>query len=137
VCPLLQNADDGVDVPRLRLVQRLLEIALQRKTSEEVMQALLPETAAPLRAEHIGIWEATPTWQLRWQYARPGTRINLEITPRTLLNEILDHQAGGSQAPSGLVPTCSAPVSATSIGPIACCWRCGLAKHSAAPIWNA
>ena len=59
-CPLLQNADDGVDVPRLRLVQRLLEIALQRKTSEEVMQALLPETAAPLRAEHIGIWEATP-----------------------------------------------------------------------------
>jgi transcriptional regulator with GAF, ATPase, and Fis domain len=103
-CPLLQNADDGVDVPRLRLVQRLLEIAMLRQTSEEVTQALLPEVAAQLRAEHIGIWEATPTWQLRWQHARPGTRINLEIIPRPVLNDILDHQAGGSQAPSGLVP---------------------------------
>jgi transcriptional regulator with GAF, ATPase, and Fis domain len=103
-CPLLQNADDGVDVPRLRLVQRLLEIAMLRQTSAEVTQTLLSEVAAQLRAEHIGIWEATPTWQLRWHYARPGTRTNLEIIPRPLLNDILDHQAGGSQPPSGLVP---------------------------------
>ena len=103
-CPLLQHADDGVDVVLLRLVQRLLEIAVMRQTSDDVAQTLLAEVAVQLRADHVGIWEATPTWLLRWHHARPGTRINLEAIPRPLLNDILDRQAGVSQTPTGQVP---------------------------------
>jgi transcriptional regulator with GAF, ATPase, and Fis domain len=103
-CPLLQHADDGVDVALLRLVQRLLEIAMMRQSSADVTQALLPEVAAQVRADHVGIWEAMPTWELRWQYARPGTRPNLEAIPRPLLNDVLDRQAGVNQAPAGAVP---------------------------------
>src|SRR5258708_3561690 len=59
-CPLLQHADDGVDVGLLRLVQRLLEIAMLRQTSNDVADTLLAEIAVQLRTDHVGIWEATP-----------------------------------------------------------------------------
>jgi len=40
---------------------------------------------------------------LRWHFARPGSRANLEAIPRPLLNEVLDRQAGVIQAPAGQV----------------------------------
>ena len=103
-CSLLAHADDGVDVVALRLVQRLLEIAMLRQSTDDVAQTLLAEVAAQLRADHVGVWEAMPTWELRWHHARPGSRANLEAIPRNLLNEVLDQQAGFSQPPAGPVP---------------------------------
>lgn len=103
-CPLLAHADDKANVGALRLVQRLLEIALMQQSSGDIAQTLLAEAAAQLRADHVGIWEAMPTWTLRWQYARPGSRTNLDAIPRPLLNEILDRQAGISQPPTIAVP---------------------------------
>jgi Nif-specific regulatory protein len=102
-CPLLQHAGADVDVSLLRLVQRLLEIAMLKQSSDDVAQALLSEIAVQLRADHVGVWEATPTWLMRWHFARPGTRSNLDAIPRPLLNEILDRQAGVCQAASGNV----------------------------------
>jgi Nif-specific regulatory protein len=96
-CSLLQPANDDVDVSALRLVQRLLEIATLKQSSADVAQTLLPEIALQLRADHVGIWEATPAWVVRWQHLRPGARINLDAIPRPLLNDILDRQAGVSQ----------------------------------------
>ncbi len=103
-CTLLQPANDEVEVTLLRVVQRLLEIAMVRHSSDEVAQALLAEVAAQLRADHVGIWDATPTWTLRWHFARPGTRVNLDSIPRPLLHDILDRQAGVRQSPAGPVP---------------------------------
>ena len=103
-CPLLQHADDGADVGRLRLVQRLLEIALMRQSASDAAQTLLPEIAAQLRADYAGVWEATPSWQVRWQFARPGVRTNLDAISRPLLGEILDRQAGVAQQPAGAAP---------------------------------
>src|ERR1043166_7775811 len=100
-CSLLQHSDDGVNVTLLRLVQRLLEITLLRQSSADVAQAVLPEIAVQLRADHVGVWEATPEWVLRWQYARPGSRTNLDAIPRPLLNDILDRQAGVVQPLAG------------------------------------
>src|SRR5204863_376666 len=79
----------------------LLEIAMLRQSSDDVAQTLLAEIAVQLRADHVGVWEATPTWVLRWHYARPGSRVQLEAIPRNSLNEVLDRQASFSQAPSG------------------------------------
>ena len=103
-CTLLQPAGDDVDIIALRVVQRFLEIALTRHSSADVAQSLLPEIAAQLRADHVGVWEATPTWIARHVWARPGTRVNLDAIPRPLLNEILDRQAGVMQAPAGATP---------------------------------
>jgi len=103
-CPLMQPTNDDVDVAALRLMQRLLEITLLRQSSSEIAEALLPEIAAQLRADHVGVWEATPSWKLQWHFARPGTRVPIDALPRTLFNEILDRQAGVSQAVAGAVP---------------------------------
>ncbi|HZZ78717.1 MAG TPA: sigma-54-dependent Fis family transcriptional regulator [Gemmataceae bacterium] len=103
-CPLLQHADDGADVALLRLVQRLLEIAMLRQGSDDVAAALLGEIAPQVRADHVGIWEAMPTWTLRWQHTRPGARANLDAIPRPILNEVLDRQAGIAQAPTAQLP---------------------------------
>lgn len=100
-CPLLAHADDSVDVAALRLVQRLLEIAMLARSSDDGAKALLAEVATQLRADHVGVWEATPNWVLRWQFARASSRVNLEAIPRPLLNDILDRQAGVSQPPAG------------------------------------
>jgi Nif-specific regulatory protein len=103
-CPLLQPAGEEVDPVALRLVQNLLELALMRQTSDEVAQALLQEIASALRADHAGVWEAVPPWEVRWQYARPGVRTNLDALPRPLLNEVLDRQAGVVQPPGTGLP---------------------------------
>src|SRR5436190_1116065 len=92
-CPLLQHADDGVPITSMRLVQRLLEIAMMRQSVGDVAQALLQEIAGQLRADYAGVWEATPTWQVRWNFTRPGTRSNAETVARPLLGDILDRQA--------------------------------------------
>jgi Nif-specific regulatory protein len=103
-CPLLQPAGADADPAALRLVQSLLEIALLRHASDELAPALLQEIAAALRSDHAGVWEATPAWELRWQYARPGARVNLDALPRPLFNDVLDRQASVSQPPSGAQP---------------------------------
>lgn len=102
--PLLQPSNDEADASSLRLVQRLLEMAILQQSSEDVASTLLNEVAAQLRTDHVGVWEATPAWTLRWQLVRPGIRINLESIPRPLLNEILDRQAGVRQPGSGVTP---------------------------------
>lgn len=103
-CPLLHHADDGVDVVHLRLIQRLLEVAMLRQSSTDITHAVLPELAAQLRADYVAVWEATPAWQALWHNARPGTRSNLDAVPRQILNDILDRQAGVSHAPGGATP---------------------------------
>jgi Nif-specific regulatory protein len=103
-CPLLQPAGADADPAALRLVQSLLEIALLRHGGDELASALLQEIAAALRGDHTGVWEATPAWQLRWQHARPGARVNLDGLPRPLFNEVLDRQASVVQPPGGAQP---------------------------------
>lgn len=103
-CTLLQHADDSADVAQLRLIQRLLEIGIMQQASSDVAQALLTEVSSQLRADYVGVWEAMPSWQMRWHVSRPGTRTPVDAIPRPLLNEILDRQAGVSQAPGGAIP---------------------------------
>src|SRR4051812_15683283 len=103
-CPLLQPAGTDADPAALRLVQHLLEVALLRHASDELAPALLQEVASALRADHAGVWEATPSWELRWHHSRPGTRTNLDALPRPLFNEVLDRQAAVIQPPGGAQP---------------------------------
>src|SRR5262245_62104189 len=95
-CPLLQTSAEG-DSATLRLVQRLLEVALYKTTSDDLAKALLEEIASAVRADQAGIWEATPQWMSRWQYLRRGAKADLP--PRPLLSEALDRQAGFRVAP--------------------------------------
>ena len=90
-CPLLQPQADAEPVV-LRLVQRFLEIALARRTTNELAAALLEEIAAALEADVAAVWEMTPAWRTVWQYAKRGTRGPTEV-PRQLLGEVLDRQA--------------------------------------------
>jgi transcriptional regulator with GAF, ATPase, and Fis domain len=103
-CPLLQPQADEVDPLALRLVQRLLEMALLKNGSDEVSAALLQEIAGVLRADHVGVWEATPAWVTRWRFDRPGVRVNLEALPKPLFNDVLDRTAGVMQPSAGSVP---------------------------------
>ena len=103
-CPLLQSAGADADPAALRLVQHLLELALLHHASDDLAPALLQEIATTLRADHAGVWEATPAWVLRWQHARAGTRTNLEALPRPLFNEVLDRQASVIQSPAPTQP---------------------------------
>src|SRR5438128_8971399 len=90
-CPLLQpQADAGP--PSLRLVQRLLELALARHGAEETAVALLEEIAAALQADSAGIWEMAPAWRSLWQHVKRGTRGNSEAVPKQLLGEVLDRE---------------------------------------------
>src|SRR5437773_3800931 len=86
-CPLLQSSTEG-DPLALRLIQRLLEIALFKTGSDDLAKTLLEEIASAVRADQAGIWEAMPEWRPRWQHLRRGTRGD---TPaRALLGEVLD-----------------------------------------------
>jgi Nif-specific regulatory protein len=110
-CPLLQAGADDVDAGALRLVQRLLELALLRQSAVEVAPLLLGEVAEALGAGYAGIWEATPAWQPRWQHLRPGSRTNLDAIPRPLLSEVLDREAGAILPAGGGPPVLAACLS--------------------------
>ena len=72
-CPLLQ-AEGEADSANLRLIQRLLEIAILHLSGDELPAALLEEIATALRADQAAIWEASPEWALSAQFARRGVR---------------------------------------------------------------
>src|SRR4051794_20916239 len=97
-CSLLQPGADA-DSAALRLVQRLLELALLPQGSDELAKAMLEEIAGMLRADPVGVWEAAPQWQARWQHGRRGIKATLDAGPRTLLNEVLDRESGLAQPP--------------------------------------
>ncbi len=94
-CPLLQPQADAEPVA-LRLVQRLLEIALVRQTTDEVAATLLEEIAAALEADSAAVWEMAPAWKQLWQHAKRGTRGPTDI-PKQLLGEVLDREASVCQ----------------------------------------
>jgi Nif-specific regulatory protein len=102
-CPLLQ-ADADADALSLRLVQRLLELALVPQGSEELARAMLEEIAGALRADQAAVLEPTPEWHVRWQHVRRGARLIGEAPPRILLGEVLDRTAGVSEPPGSGVP---------------------------------
>jgi transcriptional regulator with GAF, ATPase, and Fis domain len=95
-CSLLQPQGDA-DPAALRLVQRLLEIALVQTGGEASAAVLLEEIAAALRADAAAVWEAAPDWKRLSQHVKPGTRVNLDAVPRPLLSEVLDREAGVAQ----------------------------------------
>ncbi|MCI0740049.1 MAG: sigma-54-dependent Fis family transcriptional regulator [Gemmataceae bacterium] len=101
-CPLLQPQADDVDAASLRLVQRLLELALYKNGTEETAKTLLEEIAASLRADLAAVFEAMPEWQCRWQYARRGLRV--ENIPKPILGDVLDRSAGTAIRPTGNQP---------------------------------
>src|SRR6516165_2565583 len=101
-CPLLQTEATGADPLALRLVQRLLELALSRQGNSDLMPVLLEEIAAALRADMAAVVEATPQWRSVWQYVRRGVRS--PGLPGPLLSEVLDRVSGVSQPPSANQP---------------------------------
>lgn len=101
-CPVLQPQAEDVDPGALRLVQRLLELALSRQGSEDLPKVLLEEIGGVVRAEQAAVVEASPEWEVRWQVQRrPG---KTEPFPKSLLAEVLDREAAVSQAPTGNHP---------------------------------
>jgi Nif-specific regulatory protein len=95
-CPLLQTEATGADPLALRLVQRLLELALSRQGSD-LMPTLLEEIGSALRSDLAAIVEPTPHWRAIWQYLKRGVRA--PGLPAPLLGEVLDRVAGVSQPP--------------------------------------
>src|SRR5262245_8015613 len=102
-CPLLQF-DADADPSSLRLLQRLLEIALVQQSSDDLARSLLEEAAGVLRADCAAVLDRPPAWQVRWQYLRRGARPLGDTLPRTLPGEVLDREAGVSQPPTGGAP---------------------------------
>jgi len=100
-CPLLQLSSDAADLLSLRLVQRLLELALAQQGSDDLARTLLEEVGGALRADQVAVLEARPEWEVRWQYLRRGARPLGEALPRSLLGDVLDQEAGASQPPAG------------------------------------
>jgi Nif-specific regulatory protein len=101
-CPLLQTEATGADPLALRLVQRLLELALCRQGNSDLMPVLLEEIASALRADMTAVVEPTPQWQSVWQYVRRGVRA--AGLPGPLLSEVLDRVSGVSQPPGANQP---------------------------------
>jgi Nif-specific regulatory protein len=95
-CPLLQANGEPADPTSVRLVQRLLELALTQHGSHELAAVLLEEVGSALRADQAAILEALPQWQVRWQFVRRGLRASSHY-PQNLLREVLDREAGASQ----------------------------------------
>ena len=102
-CPLLQ-AEGQADPLALRLVQRLLELALARQGSADTARTMLEEIGVALRADQALIADASPEWHAAWQYARRGIRPPLDALPRSLLSEVLDRAAGVHQPPAANQP---------------------------------
>ncbi|HYV36172.1 MAG TPA: sigma-54-dependent Fis family transcriptional regulator [Gemmataceae bacterium] len=99
-CALLHGDADAVDSVALRLVQRLLEIPLNKQGSEALAKAALEEIASAVRAEQVAILEATPQWAPRWLYSRRPARGN-DNWPKPLLGEVLDREAAVAVPPGG------------------------------------
>ena len=98
-CPLLQMEATGADPLALRLVQRLLELALSRQANSDLLPVLLEEIGSALRADQAAIVEPAPNWRAVWQYQRRAVRA-VSSFPAPLLGEVLDRVAGVSQ-PAG------------------------------------
>jgi transcriptional regulator with GAF, ATPase, and Fis domain len=103
-CPLLQPDADAASPLLLRLVQRLLELALVQQDSGGLARALLEEVAGVLRADEAAVVEGPPPWRPRWHYLRRGARPLGDALPCTLLGEVHDRTAGASQAPGRGLP---------------------------------
>jgi transcriptional regulator with GAF, ATPase, and Fis domain len=99
-CPLLRTDAEGVNAPALRLLQRLLEIALARQEAANLAELMLEEIGSALRADSAVIAEATPRWQVIAESVRRGARSPAGQLPGALLSEVLDRQAGASQPAS-------------------------------------
>lgn len=116
-CPLLQAEADTAEATGLRLLQRLLELGLGLSGERDLLPALLEEIAAVLRTDQVVVLEGAPNWPVRGRYARRGVRPLGENLPRTLLNEVLDRQAGSWRPPTAGVPAfLAAPVPARTAG---------------------
>jgi Nif-specific regulatory protein len=103
-CSLLQPDPDAASPLGLRLVQRLLGLALVQQEAAGLAGALLEEIAGVLRADLAAVVEAPSPWQVRWQYLRRGARPPGDALPRTLLAEVLDREAGAARPPAGATP---------------------------------
>jgi Nif-specific regulatory protein len=97
-CPLLQPDPDAADPAALRLVQRLLELALVQHDADGLARVLLEEVAGVLRADEAAVVEGPLPWRPRWHYLRRCAR-PLGTLPGTLLAEVLDREAGAGQPP--------------------------------------
>ena len=117
-CSFLKTEAEA-DPLALRLVQRLLELALSKQGSGELAGVLLEEIASALRADQAAICEAMPEWQVRWHHARRGARPLGDQLPRSLLSEVLDREAGVSQPPTGNRTWTGSPACITTAR---CCW---------------
>jgi len=95
-CPLLLPQADA-DPAALRMVQRLLEIALSQAGVEATARTLLEEAAAALRADGAAVWEAAPEWKPLWQHVKPGIRFQVDAVPRAVLADVLDRQESVAQ----------------------------------------
>lgn len=82
----------------LRLLQRLLELSLNKQSSENLPDLLLEEIGSALRADGAAIVEAMPAWQVRWQFLRRGAK-KFGNLPAPLLSEVLDREAGAAVPP--------------------------------------
>jgi Nif-specific regulatory protein len=101
-CALLQADAEAADPLGLRLLQRLLELALSRQGSDDLARPLLDEIGSALRADMAVVVEAAPEFQPRWQFNRRGVRT--AALPLPLLREVLDREAGVSQPPANNQP---------------------------------
>ncbi|MBM4068639.1 MAG: sigma-54-dependent Fis family transcriptional regulator [Planctomycetes bacterium] len=97
-CPLLQTDAESADTQGLRLLQRLLELALNKQGSDNLPDLMLEEVGSALRADGAAIVEATPAWQVRWQFLRRGAK-KFGNLPAQLLSDVLDREAGVAVGP--------------------------------------
>src|SRR6266568_2019245 len=85
-CALLQPDADAEPVA-LRLVQRLIELALFKQSSAELGPAMLEEIGAVLRADMAHVYEGPPPWKAVWAFTRRGLgKPNLTL-PATTMGE--------------------------------------------------
>src|SRR5438045_580722 len=102
-CALLQP-DADADPSALRLVQRLIELALFKQSSGDLAPAMLEEIGGVLRADAASVYEASTSWRSAWSFARRGGAKPAFTLPTTILGEVLDRTAGTSLPPSGGQP---------------------------------
>src|SRR5262249_22977376 len=84
----------------LRLLQRLIEMALRKLGSGELAQAMLEEIGGVVRADMASVYEGPPPWKAVWNYTRRGLgKANLNL-PTTTMAEVLDRTAGTALPPA-------------------------------------